>query len=99
LQLLKGTDHVSYHGALPTDAARSARAGNARSAASAGNARITTEQRAQAARNGWRNMARVEIACVVCGIAVVAAFPDRARYCGGTCRARARRARLAGRHG
>lgn len=99
LALLPAGEHLAYHGARPSEAASAARARNAREHASPGNARLTAEQRSAAARRSWTDVALVEVACAVCGARMETPFPSRARYCGGTCRARARRARLAGGNG
>lgn len=96
LELRPAFDHLSHHSANPTDAQRAARARNAREHASKGNARLSGEERATAAKRGWDDVARHEVTCAVCGAGFSTPFPGRARYCGGTCRARARRARLAG---
>lgn len=88
-------DHLAHHSSNPTDAQRAARSSNA-AAASAGNANLTPEQRADAAARGWVDIELHLVVCASCGHPFRTPFPSRARYCGGTCRARARRARLAG---
>ena len=93
LSLLPGRDHVGYHGKQMTPARLEAASRKA-PALHAGNARMTTEQRADAARRGWERVEAHAVTCQVCGREFHTAFPSRARFCGGTCRARARRARL-----
>ena len=93
LELREAGDHIAHHGRILTPA----RLESLRRVAPAlqeGNARMTTEQRADAARRGWERVESHAVACEVCGREFHTAFPSRARFCGGTCRARARRARL-----
>lgn len=92
LKLLDPGEHSAHHGATTTPAQREARRRNVLAAA-AGNALISTEDRAAASARGWESIVRAVIACEVCGVPVETPFPGRARYCGGTCRQRARRAR------
>lgn len=93
LELREAGDHIAYHGRILTPAKLEALRRVA-PALQEGNARMTHEQRAEAARRGWEKMERTTIVCEVCGAEKVTAHPSRARFCGGTCKARARRARL-----
>lgn len=92
LELIEARAHVSRHGRTVTPAERAARQRNVL-AAQAGNALLTPEERAQAARAGWESVERTDVACVECGTVWASPFPDRARYCGGACKARALRRR------
>lgn len=94
LSLIHGGTHVGLHSTQPTDSQRAARANNARTHASAGNAKLTTEQRSQAAQEGWRHgCPATGTQCQQCGQEFTARFTTRAKFCSGACKQRALRAR------
>lgn len=93
LELKSAGEHAAHHNRELTPARQAALQAVA-PALRAGNARLTPEQRAAAAATGWGGVARHTVTCSVCSVEFTTPFPTRARYCGGTCRARARRARL-----
>ena len=93
LTLVTASDHAAHHNAVDTPARQTSRERGA-PALRAGNARLTADQRAAAARRGWEGGNLSIIVCEVCGVEVATPFPTRTRFCGGTCKARARRARL-----
>lgn len=92
LELLTRAEHFIHHGKTTSTVQRAARQRNAR-AAMEGNARLTKEERAVAAKQGWETATTSTVKCEVCGVDVQTFFPTRTRFCGGTCKARELRAR------
>ena len=93
LELMDGSDHVGLHAAERTPA-RVAAAQRALPRLIAGNARLTAEQRAEAARLGWLTTKRDHLViCQTCGCEVLTPVPSRTKFCGLNCRQAAVRAR------
>lgn len=93
LELLSRGAHHIHHGRTTTPVQRAARRLNVK-AAMEGNARLTREDRSVAGKAGWETRTTVTVACTICGKAVETWFPSRTQFCGGTCKARALRARM-----
>lgn len=93
LALLPAGEHLRHHASRPSERQREARGRNARSFATEGNKRISTERRGDAARRGWDTVQLARVACTECGTPVETPFPSRTKFCGGTCKARALRRR------
>lgn len=93
LELLSRSEHLRHHGRETTEAQRNARKRNVEMARE-GNKAIPVTTRSRAAKDGWAAVTLTEVACEMCGTVVSTPHPSRTRFCGGTCKARARRARL-----
>lgn len=92
LELFSKSAHHVHHGRTTTTAQRAARQRNV-VAATAGNARLTREERSVASRSGWELRSTAVVHCTICGAAIETWYPTRTKYCGINCNQTALRAR------
>lgn len=88
LALLRGADHLSLHGQRPTERQMAARRAN-RLHATAGNAKLTREQRSASGHAGWHKQRVVgpqhRGSCRVCGKETVGWRRGGKTICSGAC--------------
>jgi hypothetical protein len=88
LECLTPKEHAVLHGLLGCSEKKLKALKINQPKAVEGNKKLTKKQRSIAAKRGWLVMESVDVACKVCGKTFKTPFPNRAKFCGITCRMR-----------